>query len=89
MKKYVFNEYRDKMGIGSKKIFDSELEAVQAAKDHWENMTESDQRSYLDDPAGMFLVFEIEATQEQLEKIESGDVLVDGFWMADIWDALN
>lgn len=89
MKKYVFEEYRDKMGMGTGNVFDAESEAVQDAKDHWENMTASDQRSYLEDPAGMFRVYEIEVTPEQLEEVKSGDVSTDDFWTADIWDALE
>ena len=85
MKKYVFEEYRDKAGIGSEKIFDTKKEATMYAESEWHGMTESDQDSYLHDVNGMFRVYEIEITPEQAE---DEDLTLSELWTADAWDAL-
>lgn len=73
MKKYVFEEYRDKGGIGSQKIFDGKDEAVKYAAKEWdENLTTSEKKSYFNDCCGCFYVYEIEITPEQLEEYNEG-----------------
>lgn len=85
MKKYVFEEYRDKAGIGSEKIFDTKKEAVMYAESEWHNMAGRDQDSYLNDASGIFSVYEIEISQEQAE---DEDLVLRDLWSADVWDAL-
>lgn len=87
MKKYVFDEYSDKMGYGDTRFFDSQKEAVEYAADAWERLTASDKALYL--TASQFRVFAIECTPEEFEQIKDGDLFEDDFWIADIWDALN
>ena len=89
MKRYIFEDYRDEMGVGDVRMYDTKKEAVDAAKEYWYCLTDGDQQSYKSDPAGMFRVYEIEVEPEQLEEVENGDASPDDFWTADIWDALN
>lgn len=89
MKKYIFEDYRDKVGVGDVKMYDTKKEAVDAAKEYWGCLTASDQQSYKSDPAGMFRVYEIEADPDAIEGIADGSVIADAFWTSDIWDALN
>lgn len=72
MKKYVFEEYRDKAGIGSERIFDGKEEAVDYALTEWKKLFDSDKKSYLNDANGVFHVFEIEITPEQLKDYNEG-----------------
>lgn len=74
MKKYIFEEYRDKAGIGSEKVFDEKKDAVKYALNEWKNLFDSDKKSYLNDPNGKFSVYEIEITPEQLEEYNDGDL---------------
>lgn len=72
MKKYVFEEYRDKAGIGSERVFDGKEEAVDYALTEWKKLFDSDKKSYLNDANGVFHVFEIEITPEQLKDYNEG-----------------
>lgn len=84
MKKYVFEEYRDKAGIGSEKVFDTKKEAVMFAESEWNSKTRNDQASYLNDANGIFRVYEIEISKEQEE---DEDLTLSELWTADVWDA--
>ena len=55
---WFFNEYRDKKGVGSNKMFATKEEALQEAKDYWDRLCFADKRSYIDDPRGEFYVAE-------------------------------
>lgn len=59
-KVFVFDEYRDKAGVGSQEYFDSLEEAINYARKEWEHLAKSDKQSYLKDPAGYFMVTENE-----------------------------
>ena len=74
MKKYVFEEYRDKYGLGSEKIFETEEEAVKYAKGEWSKMCDSDKKTYLNDDCGEFRVYEIEITTEQFEQYNNEEL---------------
>lgn len=56
MKKYFFEEKRDKGGIGSRTTYETREEAVKACVQAWEHMCEKDRKSYIKDPAPFFLV---------------------------------
>lgn len=57
---FVFDEYRDKAGVGSQQFFDNLEEAVDYARKQWEHLAKSDKESYMKDPAGFFMVTENE-----------------------------
>lgn len=89
-KRYVFEEYRDKWGAGSEKVFENKNAAVEFAKEEWESLTKKDKDSYQQDPAGMFRVYEIEITPQELEAYEEGELdgVLDEYKTSGIWDAL-
>ena len=60
MKKYIFEEYRDKAGTGTQKVFNNRSEAITKALNDWQALNYHDKQSYIDDPAGMFRVYEQE-----------------------------
>ena len=55
-RKFVFEEYTDKGGIGSQKIFDTKKEAVDYCKNYWYNLVSEDKKHYLEDVCGKFFV---------------------------------
>ena len=57
---FVFDEYRDRAGVGSQEYFDNPNEAIDYARKEWEHLADSDKKSYLNDPAGCFMVTENE-----------------------------
>ena len=75
MKKYVYEWYSDRKGLGEEFVFDTEQEAVNVCRNDWESMTEYDRRHNFGDKDGWSYhrVFEIEITQEQLDVYNSGD----------------
>lgn len=91
MKKYVFEEYRDKAGTGTVELFNTEDEAVNYAHNAWNNLFESDKQTYRIDACGTFRVYEIEISEEQLSKYEDGclEVSIDDLWTRDVYDALD
>lgn len=91
MKKYIFEDYRDKAGIGSEKMFDTEAEAIEYAGKQWEGLNQHDKDSYLKDTAGMFRVYEIELTEEQLEQYKDDEleITMDELWCRDVADMLG
>ena len=76
MKKYVFVEYRDKAGVGSEKLFDTEKQAITYADKEWYSMVASDKNSYIKDSAGEFRVYEVELTAEQAAAYADNDLEV-------------
>lgn len=79
---FVFNEYRDRTGSGSQEYFDNPKEAIGYAKRAWRHLAKSDKESYLNDPAGFFMVTENTVVKEEgyYPSLEPLDVL---------WDALS
>ena len=76
-KRYVFEEYRDKLGTGTERVFEKAVTketAVEAAKAEWNALDDRDKKSYQQDPAGMFRVFEIKITPKQMEQYEDGEL---------------
>lgn len=90
MKKYVFEEYRSKRGIGSEELFDTEIEAIECVEGEWNHLSRYDQKSYLNDPEAWFWVYEIEITPEQLREYEDNelDVPLRELWTKDIVDMI-
>ena len=86
MKKYVFHEYREKWGLGSEEVFDSEEDAVKYANDEWNKMCDSDKKTYLNDDCGEFRVYEIEITAEQFEQYnnEELELPLTEFWKRNV-----
>lgn len=67
-KAWVFYEYRDRVGTGSYELFTDRDAAIAYAKDLWDSMTEYDQQSYLNDPAGEYCVAEMDVEWDSLEE---------------------
>lgn len=81
-KVFVFNEYRDRAGSGSQEYFDSLEEAIDYAKKEWEHLADSDKKSYLNDPAGFFMVTETEVVKEEEDyypSLEPLEIFFDAF----------
>ena len=55
---WFFNEYRDKKGIGSNKMFPTKEEALAEAKESWGRLCDADKESYRNDACGEFYVAE-------------------------------
>lgn len=91
MKKYVFEEYRDVVGVGSEKIFNTKENALEFAKDEWDHLFESDKASYRKDKFSYFRVFEIEITPEQLAAYENDclDIALSELETEEAYNALN
>ena len=60
---YVFEEYRYSMGIGSQKIFDNPISAINHLEKEWKNLTKNDQYSYQNDKCGIFDVYKAEVPE--------------------------
>lgn len=85
MKKYVFEQYSDRLGWGEVELFDSKEEAVRYADREWNHLTKSDRERRT-----MFFVYEVEITDEQLQEFEEGDGLpISEYWTADVRDFIN
>ena len=67
-KAWVFYEYRDRSGFGSYELFTDKDAAIAYAKDLWDSMTEYDQKSYLNDPAGEYCVAEMDVEWDSIEE---------------------
>lgn len=63
---YVFYSYRDAKGYGETHIFTSKENAITAAMDAWDALTESDRDTYIDDPAGEFCVTLVPAEWDEV-----------------------
>ena len=90
MRKYVFEEYRDAVGLGTAIILDDDNEAATRARKEWECLSTSDQKSYKTDCAGIFRAYEIEITADQLESFDNGnaDFSLSDLWTKDIYNAI-
>lgn len=91
--RYVIEEYRDKMGTGTERVFEKAVTketAIEAAKAEWNTLDDRDKKSYQQDPAGMFRVFEIEITPKQMEQYEDGelDETLEELETREIWSAI-
>lgn len=86
--RYVFEEYRDKKGVGSDKIFVSPEDAIIFAKKSWNVLTKSDQESYCNDPSGRFHAYEIKITGRDLGKHLEGssDINLSERTSIDLWN---
>lgn len=66
---------------------------AEAAKEYlgsiWEHLTDNEKRKYKTGSYDTFKAFEIEATAEQLEQIESGDIAAEDLETANIKDYLK
>lgn len=71
MKKYIFEEYRDKAGTGSTKVFQTEKEAAAYAEKEWNSLFESDKESYRNDSVGIFRVYEANLPEDEEDAIFS------------------
>lgn len=89
MKKYLFTEYRDAMGTGSEKMYNSKEKAVTAAAKAWDTLSEADKNSYRKDPAGTYRIDEIEINTEQLElyKVDELAIPLEELATATVWEA--
>lgn len=89
MKKYLFTEYRDAMGTGSEKMYNSKEEAVNEAIKAWDALSETDKKSYAKDAAGTYRVDEIEITAEQFElyKVDELAIPLEELSTATVWEA--
>ena len=89
MKKYLFTEYRDAMGIGREKMYNSKEEAVNEAIKAWDALSEADKKSYAKDAAGTYRVDEIEITAEQFElyKVDELAIPLEDLSTATVWEA--
>lgn len=67
-KAWVFYEYRDRAGTGSYELFTDRDAAIAFAKNRWDSMTEYDQKSYLNDPAGEYCVAEMDVEWDAFEE---------------------
>ena len=90
MKRYIFEEYRDKAGVGGEKLFSGHDEAVEYAAKEWDRMNSHDKSSYINDPCGIFRVYEVILTEEELEDCQDlyGMHSFSEYWTADTWSAL-
>lgn len=76
---WVFEEYRDSRGIGSQKMFASKDEAIACAAEHWRTLSAPDEKSYVEDPAGIFGVYlyNVEWDPAAGEFVPTGDALIE------------
>ena len=56
---YVFETYADKYNGGEIELYTDKDEAVEAAKDAWDSLHESERRTYRRDKCGTFRVYEV------------------------------
>lgn len=91
MKKYIFEEYRDKAGSGSEHLFDTKNEAVDFAQIKWEKLTSGDKKSYLTDSFAIFRVYEVDANLEQIKDFADPDGILrpSEFESTEVWNALE
>ena len=84
MKKFVFERYSDKGGIGETIIFDTFEKSKKHAESEWNHMTDKER-----DLADTFMIYAIEITAEELEAYNDGELeetLYNGYWSADLMD---
>nr|DAM58540.1 MAG TPA: hypothetical protein [Bacteriophage sp.] len=73
MKAYYTSIYNERM-IGEILRHNTAGEAEKYLNKEWDRLTEREQKGFKPGTADSFKAFEIEATEEQLEQIEAGDI---------------
>lgn len=73
MKAYYTSIYNEGM-IGEVLRHNTAEEAEKYLDKEWDRLTEREQKGFKSGTADSFKAFEIEATDEQLEQIEAGDI---------------
>ena len=73
MKAYYTSVYNEGM-IGEVLRHNTAEEAEKYLNKEWDRLTEREQKQFKPGTADSFKAFEIEATEEQLEQIEAGDI---------------
>lgn len=73
MKAYYTSIYNEGM-IGEVLRHNTAEEAERYLDKEWSRLTEREQKQFKSGTADSFKAFEIEATEEQLEQIEAGDI---------------
>lgn len=86
MKKYFTTIYCNKDGAGDVLEHNTVEEARKYIIDKWDHLTSSEKKFEICDD---FRAFEVEATAEQLEQIESGDIAPETLETANIKDCLK
>lgn len=76
MKAYYTSIYNEGM-IGEVLRHNTAEEAEKYLDKEWDRLTEREQKGFKPGTADSFKAFEIEATEEQLEQIESGDIALE------------
>jgi hypothetical protein len=87
MKAYYTSIYNDEM-IGEVLKHSTAEEAEKYLDKEWDRLTKREQKGFKPGTADSFKAFEIEATEEQLEQIESGDIAPEEFTTRIIKDML-
>lgn len=78
MKAYYTSIYNERM-IGEILRHNTAGEAKKYLNKEWDRLTEREQKGFKSGTADSFKAFEIEATEEQLEQIEAGDIAPEEF----------
>lgn len=61
---YYFSEYRDRAGVGSTQKFRTKREALKAAREEWDHLSEHDKKSYTRDTFAWFYVSRVLKDQD-------------------------
>lgn len=78
MKAYYTSVYNERM-IGEVLRHNTAEEAEKYLDKEWNRLIEREQKGFKPGTADSFKAFEIEATEEQLEQIEAGDIAPEEF----------
>lgn len=80
---WIRHEYRDAAGHGSTKYYSTKSEAIKAAQEEWEHLSEADQNTYKNDAAGEFCVSMVEMVWDDTELEYYPDISeMDPVWSA-------
>lgn len=89
MKLFYTEIYCDENAAGEVLRHKTAEEARKYLKSEWEHLTDSEKRKYKSGSYDTFKAFEVEATAEQLEQIEAGDIDAEELETANIKDYLR
>lgn len=89
MRLYYTSIYCSKDGAGEVLKHKTAEAAREYLSNIWEHLTDSEKKKYKSGTYDTFKAFEIEATAEQLEQIESGDIAAEDLETANIKDYLK
>lgn len=91
VKRFVFETYRDRGGIGSEQVFETKEEALKEAEASWYHLADCDKKIYKADDAGLYHVYEVELTEAELEAYNNGELEapLSEYWSADVKDLLD